>query len=174
MLLALFSAGLIAGGLLSGLVLGVFSGLSAPLPTPWRYAAIVAVAVLGLLRELGLVRVRLPQNARQIPQDVLQRDVRRGAARFGFELGTGVRTYVSSSAPYVLAVAVFLAGQRLSVAVLAGVGFGIGRALTPLARRASGDGDRWDDDLRVRLRAITVTGSTILVVAFVLLAVRHW
>jgi hypothetical protein len=173
-LLALFSAGLIAGGLLSGLVLGLLSGLSAPLPAPWRYAGIVAVAGLGLLRELGLVRIRLPQNARQIPQDVLQRDVRRGAVQFGFELGTGVRTYVSASAPYVLAVALLLAGQRLGVAVLAGIGFGVGRALTPLARRASGDGDRWDDDLRERLRAVTVTGAVVLLVAFALLAVRHW
>jgi hypothetical protein len=168
--LALFVVGLIAGGLLSATVLGLLSGLTTPLPSPWRHAAIVAVAVLGPLRELGLVRLRLPQNARQIPQDVLRRNLRRGAAQFGFELGTGVRTYVSSSAPYVLAAALLLAGQRPYVPLLAGIGFGVGRALTPLARLASGDGDRWDADLRLRLRAITVTGCATLVVAFALLA----
>ncbi|MBO4207683.1 hypothetical protein [Micromonospora echinofusca] len=133
----------------------------------------MAVAVLGLGRELGLVPIRLPQNARQVPQDVLHRSLRRGALQFGFELGTGVRTYVSASAPYVLATAVLLGGQRLSVAVLAGVGFGVGRALTPLARRAAGTGDRWDADLRARLRAITVTAAVVLVVAVGLLAARQ-
>lgn len=152
----------------------MLSGLSAPLPPALRYAGIVVVAVLGLLRELGVARIRLPQNARQIPPDVLQRDVRRGALQFGFELGTGVRTYVSASAPYVLAAALLLGGQRLTVAVLAGVGFGVGRALTPLTRRAAGTGDRWDADLRRRLRTITVTGCAALVVAFGLLAVRLW
>ncbi|HEY0699714.1 MAG TPA: hypothetical protein VGD43_18105 [Micromonospora sp.] len=173
-MLALFVTGLIAGGLLSGLVLGLLSGLSAPLPAPWRYAAMVALAVLGLLRELGLVPIRLPQNARQVPQDVLQRSLRRGALQFGFELGTGVRTYVSASAPYVLAAALLLGGQQLGVAALAGVGFGVGRAFTPLARRASGDGDRWDAGLRSRLRTITVAGGAVLVAAFGLLALRQW
>ncbi|WP_285790883.1 hypothetical protein [Micromonospora sp. NBRC 101691] len=139
-----------------------------------RYAGVVAVAALGLLRELGLVSLRLPQNARQVPQDVLQRNPRRGALQFGFEMGTGVRTYVSSSAPYVLAAALLLVGQRLDVVVLAGVGFGVGRALTPLTRRAAGSGDRWDAELRVRLRTITVGGCAVLVVAFGLLALRHW
>jgi hypothetical protein len=173
-LLALFTTGLVAGGLLSGVALGLLSGLSAPLPPQVRYTGIVAVAVLGLLRELGLVPIRLPQNARQVPQDVLQRNPRRGALQFGFELGTGVRTYVSASAPYVLAAALLLGGQRLEVAMLAGVGFGVGRALTPLTRRAAGTGDRWDAALRARLRTITVTGCAVLVVAFVLLALRHW
>ncbi|MEV4665061.1 hypothetical protein AB0J85_24305 [Micromonospora echinofusca] len=166
--------GLIAGGLLSGSVLWLLSGLSAPLPVPWRYAGIVAVAVLGLLREVGVVPIRLPQNARQVPQDVLQRSLRRGALQFGFEMGTGVRTYVSASAPYVLAVAVLLGGQRLHVAMLAGIGFGVGRAMTPLARRAAGTGDRWDADLRVRIRTITVTAGAVLVAAVGLLAVRQF
>ncbi|MCX4390176.1 hypothetical protein OG777_25105 [Micromonospora peucetia] len=154
-------------------MLGLLSGLSAPVPGLWRYAGIVAVAALGLLRELGLVPIRLPQNARQVPQDVLQRSLRRGALQFGFELGTGVRTYVSASAPYVLVVALLLGGQRLHVAILAGIGFGVGRALTPLARRAAGTGDRWDADLRIRIRTITVTAGVVLVVALSLLAVRQ-
>ncbi|KAB1162389.1 hypothetical protein F6X68_00035 [Micromonospora sp. AMSO12t] len=144
------------------------------MPVPWRYAGIVAVAVLGLLREVGLVPIRLPQNARQVPQDVLQRSLRRGALQFGFEMGTGVRTYVSASAPYVLAVALLLGGQRLHVAMLAGIGFGVGRAMTPLARRAAGTGDTWDADLRVRIRTITVTAGVVLVIALGLLAVRQF
>lgn len=168
-MLTLFVLGLLAGGLLSGLVLGLLSGLAQPLPLTWRYAAIVALALLGLLRDLGVVRIRLPQNARQVPQEVLRRDLRRGALQFGFELGTGVRTYVSASAPYVLALAVLLGGQRLWVAALAGLGFGAGRAVTPLIRRASGTVDGWDVDLGVRLRAIAILGCATASVAFGLL-----
>jgi hypothetical protein len=147
----------------------MLSGLSAPLPASWRYAAIVAVALLGVLREAEVVTIPLPQNARQVPQDLLRHSPRGGALRFGFELGTGVRTYVSATAPYVLAVAVFLAGQRPAVAALAGIGFGAGRAATPLIRRASGIVESWDADLRARLRVITVAGCAALAVAFGLL-----
>jgi hypothetical protein len=147
----------------------MLSGLSAPLPAPWRYAAIVAAALLGVLREAEVLTIPLPQNARQVPQDVLRHSPRRGALRFGFELGTGVRTYVSATAPYVLAVAVFLGGQRLQTAVLAGIGFGAGRAATPLIRRASGAVEGWDADLRARLRIITVAGCAALAVALGLL-----
>lgn len=126
----------------------------------------MAVALLGVLREAEVVTIPLPQNARQVPQDVLRGSPPRGALRFGFELGTGVRTYVSASTPYVLAVAVFLGGQRLQVAALAGVGFGAGRAATPLIRRASGAVEGWDADLRARLRIITVAGCAALAAAF--------
>ena len=160
---------MIAGGLLGGVVLGALSGLSAPLPTSWRYSAIVAVALLGVLREAEVVTIPLPQNAWQVPQDVLRHSPRRGALRFGFELGTGVRTYVSATAPYVLAVAVFLGGQRLPVAALAGVGFGAGRAATPLIRRASGAVEGWDAELRARLRIIAIAGCAAMAVALGLL-----
>jgi hypothetical protein len=139
----------------------------------WRFAAIVAVALLGLLRETGAVIIPLPQNARQVPQDVLRHRPSRGALQFGFELGTGGRTYVSASAPYVLAVAVLLGGQRLLVAALAGIGFGAGRAATPLVRRASGAVEGWDADLRGRLRIITVAGCAALVAAFALLFLQQ-
>ncbi|MFC8617919.1 hypothetical protein ACFT9M_16100 [Micromonospora purpureochromogenes] len=151
------------------MVLGALSGLSAPLPVSWRYAAVVAVALLGVLRDAKVVSIPLPQNARQVPQDVLRPSPRRGALRFGFELGTGVRTYLSATAPYVLAIAILLAGQRLQLAVLAGVGFGAGRAATPLLRRASGAVEGWDADLSARLRTITVTGCAALAAAFGLL-----
>lgn len=172
MVLTLFVVGLLGGGLLSGLVVGLLSGLSTPVPQRWRYAAIVAVAVLGLLREVGVAPIRLPQNARQVPQEVLRRGLRRGALQFGFELGTGVRTFVSASAPYVLAVAVFLGGQHWPVAALAGLGFGAGRALTPLVRYGSGAVDEWDARLQSRLRVVTVGGAATLAGAFALLLLR--
>jgi hypothetical protein len=127
------------------------------------------VAVLAVLRDAGLVRLPLPQNSRQIPHEVLAgARPGRGALRFGFELGTGVRTYLSASAPYVVAAALLLAGSGPLAAVLAGVGFGAGRAATPLVRHAHGDGERWDRRLRSSVPAIVITAD--LAVALLLAA----
>jgi hypothetical protein len=154
-------------------VLGLAAGLAAPLPVAGRQWAVLAVAGLGLLRELGVLRVPLPQNTRQVPQDVLGRHLVRGALQFGFELGTGVRTYVSATAPYVLAVAVLLAAGLpaggLPAATLAGLGFGAGRAATPLLRVASGAVADWDARLPGRLRAIALTAAVATVAAFAVL-----
>lgn len=97
------------------------------MPEGWRPAVAITAALLGVARDAGLVTLRLPQNARQVPQDVLQRDLVRGALQFGFELGTGVRTYVSASLPYVAALAVLLAND-VGTALLTGLGFALGRA----------------------------------------------
>ncbi len=161
-MLGLFTAGLLVGGVLSAVVLWLAGGLVTSLAEPVRHGLVLALAGLGLLRDIGVVRFPLPQNARQVPQEVLRRSITRGALQFGFELGTGVRTYVSATTPYVLAAALLLVTSDtggIAVAVLAGVGFGAGRALTPLARYVSGRQTDWDDALRSRLRVITIGGA---------------
>ncbi|MFG3662283.1 hypothetical protein [Streptomyces sp. NPDC047706] len=152
----MFSGGLLAGGTLTAGVLWLLSGLFTPAPAAGRQGLIVVVALVAALRDAGRLPLRLPQNARQIPQDVLRRHLVRGAARFGFELGTGVRTYLSASAPYAMAVAVLLSGGSHVPALAAGLGFGAGRALTPALRRLSGNGEHWDDLLARRLNVVTV------------------
>ncbi|WP_326734715.1 hypothetical protein [Streptomyces sp. NBC_01022] len=165
MVLGVFTCGLLAGGVLSAGVLWLVSGLFTPLPVGVRQGLIVAVALLAALRDAGKLSLRLPQNARQIPQDVLRRHLARGALQFGFELGTGVRTYVSASAPYAMAVAVLLSGGSYAPALAAGLGFGAGRALTPALRRLSGDGECWDDRLAERLSGMTVVCSVLTAAA---------
>jgi hypothetical protein len=164
----------VLGALLSALVLFAVSGLATPVPAPVRYGVVVALAIAGVLRDTGAVRFPLPQNARQIPQAVLTGDVARGAVRFGFELGTGVRTYVPSTVPYILAVALLLTGPGIATAVAAGAGFGIGRVLTPATRYASHDGAMWDAALHAWLRTIKVTGGLAMTAALaILLFVRR-
>jgi hypothetical protein len=160
-----FTCGLLAGGVLSGGVLWLVSGLFTPLPAGVRQGLIVTVALLAALRDAGKLSLRLPQNARQIPQDVLRRHLARGALQFGFELGTGVRTYVSASAPYAMAAAVLLSGGSYAPALAAGLGFGAGRALTPALRRLSGDGECWDGRLAERLSGMTVVCSVLIAAA---------
>lgn len=158
----MFTVGLLVGGALTAAVLWLLSGLFTPVPAGGRQGLIVAAALLAALRDAGKLSLRLPQNARQIPQDVLRRHLARGALQFGFELGTGVRTYVSASAPYAMAVAVLLSGGSWAPALAAGLGFGAGRALTPSLRRLSGDGERWDDLLARRLSGMTVVCSALI------------
>lgn len=161
-MLGVLSAGLLLGGVLSASALWLASGLFSPLPEAVRHGALLAVALLCLLRDAGAVRFRLPQNARQIPQEVLQRHLLRGTLQFGFELGTGVRTYVTASAPYAVAVALLLHGGPWP-ALLVGVGFGAGRALTPVVRLASGAVTAWDDRLEHRARQLKLaTASAVL------------
>lgn len=159
--LAAFGVGLVLGGLLSASVLWLLSGLASPLPPPARYLTVLGFALVAVLRDAGIVRFRLPQNARQVPREVLRRPVR-GALRFGFELGTGVRTYLSATAPYAVAVALLLLTPQPLDAVLAGAGFGLGRAATPLIRFASGAGEEWDAKLRSRLPLLTVGGGAVV------------
>lgn len=160
----MFAVGLVAGGVLSATVLWLLSGLAAPLPEVARYAVVFALAALAVPRDLGLLRLPLPQNARQIPQAVLQAGTLTGAGRFGLELGTGVRTYVSASAPYVLAAALLVASPGVLTTLITGVGFGIGRAATPVARALSTDDDAWDALLRRRTRPL-ITGAAVTVAA---------
>lgn len=166
--LAVFTLGLLLGGTLSAAAVWLLSGLAAPLPPSARASAIVAVAALGAARELGLIRVPLPQNARQIPQEVLRIRLRRGAMRFGFELGTGVRTYVSASSPYVLALGLLLSHQGPAASLLVGAAFGAGRALSAALTYLARDPDR-DAVIALRMPGVANATALALVAAFALL-----
>ncbi|SNR92029.1 hypothetical protein [Actinomadura mexicana] len=166
--LAVFTFGLLLGGTLTATVIWLLSGLSAPLPPSARTAAVLAVAGLGVAREAGLVRVPLPQNARQIPQDILQVHLRRGALQFGFELGTGVRTYVSATAPYVLALGLVLVHEDPLTTVLTGTAFGAGRALSALLTYLARD-DRRDVAMAARMPPVKTATALASLTALALL-----
>ncbi|HEX2314092.1 MAG TPA: hypothetical protein VHJ17_10175 [Thermomonospora sp.] len=169
--LALFTAGLLLGGVPSALVLWLLSGLSEPLPEEGRWAAVLGVAAAGVLREFGALPLRLPQNARQIPVDVLQARPRLGTVQFGFELGTGVRTYVPSSLPYVVALGLVLSHPDAGVVLAAGLGFGAGRALTAALHLWSRDPD-WNARAAERMPWLPRVAAAATLVA--LLLVSPW
>jgi hypothetical protein len=141
----MFVIGLLLGGITSAVVLWAVGGIARPLPLHVR-AAVVALAAAGaLLRDLHVIEFWVPQNARQIPQSVFQRGLGRASLQFGYELGTGARTYVPTTLPYVVAAGLLLLSPSLSDALAAGVGFGFGRALSLLLRLLSGEDDGWDE-----------------------------
>jgi hypothetical protein len=137
-----FGAGLMLGALLVAFVAGAVGALpQALLPAPVRYALFALVAVPVLLREVGLVRFGVPQNARLVPEDV-QHMRRWGALQFGFEMGTGMRTYSPSALPHLVLSAVLLV-VPLPAAFALAAGFALGRLAMPVLSNAWSDDGSW-------------------------------
>jgi hypothetical protein len=113
------------------------------LPPGVRAGVTVAVAVFVLAGECGLHRVLLPHRRAQVPSAVISAGAAAGALQFGFEMGSGVRTHMPSNLPYLPLVVVLLTGTWVG-AVLAGLGFGLGRATMALGRQRSRDPEWWD------------------------------
>jgi hypothetical protein len=108
-------------------------------PAPVRWAVFGAAALVVLARELGLVRLRVPENARLVPEDVQHR-AHWGALQFGFEMGTGMRTYSPSALPHLALAAVVLV-VPFPVAFALASGFAAGRLAMPMLSNAwSADG----------------------------------
>lgn len=117
-------------------------------------------AAAALLVTLGLVEVsgragRLPQNRRLVPQTILAADGVTGPLQFGFEMGTGLRTYAPSALPLAVVVLALLWSPTAAEGLAVGIGFGLGRSLVLPARRR--DPDEWDRRLSEAKRAITLT-----------------
>ena len=133
-----YLAGATSGALLTVMSVWMLGGFAAPLPPSARAVLIAAGAVVIWMCERGPLsgKISLPQNRRQIPSEVFGGGLVKGAYRFGFEMGTGVRTYVPSPAPYILLLTVLFGRLNLACALLVAVGFGLGRAI-PLMMQLS-------------------------------------
>lgn len=164
-LLSVFTLGLVAGGSTTSVALWLASGLIQWASITIRLTFVVLLGIAITLRELHVISFPLPQNKRQVPPGVFNKGVTVAALQFGFELGTGVRTYVSSGAPYVMGAGVLLLAGGLSDAVLAGVGFGLGRAIMAIIRYWSPNGAVWDERMERHLRWLLPATSSICAVA---------
>ena len=132
------------GGTATGLLLVLLGSLVRPLLPDWPRLIVLALLALVVIgNETDLVKVRLPQNGRQVPSTVIAEGGRIGAWQFGFEMGTGLRTFMTSSLPHLAALTVALFAPW-PYALLAGAAFGAGRAIMPLVRIGWGDGADWD------------------------------
>ncbi len=154
------SIGLVIGGTVTVSAIWFVSGLGQALPTAGKVLALVLLGAAAIARDAGLIRFHILQSARQVPKTVFRNGTVLGPLRFGLELGTGVLTYAPATFPYLLAVAIFLLSPPYSVAVMAGIGFGAGRAMMPVTRILSGHMDRWDEQLDIRAKALAVSCCT--------------
>lgn len=130
-------------------------------PNSIASAFTVLAAVAALAHDAGVVTLPLPQNRRQVPRNIVRRGPAVGALQFGFEMGTGARTYVTAAAMHCLLVAIILLA-RLDEALLAGVAFGLGRAAMPTLRLKSGMAVRWDEELAKTVKVVACAASLVV------------
>ncbi len=152
-----------------GLLLGIAGTLLGALLPRWLSfgAWLLAAAVIAGAELLGK-RLPLPQNARAVPQEIITSGSHSGPLQFGFEMGTGVRTFMPSGVPHIVAIGLILTGSPL-VGLVAGIGFGLGRAAMTVTRGASPEPRGWDARLFQARRALSaITALTALALAVAL------
>jgi hypothetical protein len=148
-IVAAYLGGTLLGSLATVTVAWFVSGFFSVLPDVSRLLLLSAGAlVVWLAKETRWSsRITLPESRRQIPSEVFNQSLVRGAFRFGFELGTGVRTYVPSAAPYVLLLTIFLGWLPLGATLLIAAGFGMGRAVPLALQFAATDRSRYAGEM---------------------------
>ncbi len=168
-----YVVGTTLGATLTVMITWVLSGFAAPLPVYARAAMIAVGAIFIWLCERGPLssRISLPQARRQIPAEVFGRGLARGAFRFGFELGTGVRTYIPSPAPYILFLTILFGHLTLASALCVAVGFGLGRAAPLMVQMSALNGERMKQAFLRGSTDMASTATTCVILAGALILV---
>jgi hypothetical protein len=179
------AAWFVAGGLAGGLTLGVVDGGLAALVRATAAAPIVlavvalTASVVTLLAELGLGRLRLPAHHRQVNERWLDRfRTWVYAGGFGWQVGTGLATYIMTPALYLMIVLAALTATPWAAAAVA-TSFGLLRGLAVLLGWRITDTDRLrtfhrrfhDAEPPVRRALVAVEGAVVLTCAW---AVSPW
>jgi hypothetical protein len=153
--------GLVLGGSASAFGFWLLSGLAHPIWAPVRAGLLMVLVLAALATDALGLRWPWPQNARQVPQTVRRRAPAVAMLQFGFELGSGLRTFITSRAPYVVGGVLLLGGLSLPTALALGAGFGAGRALMPLMRAWHPHPSDWDHRLERMSRLLKVTATSL-------------
>jgi hypothetical protein len=161
--------GAVIGGLLGALGAGV-AAFGPDLSGTAVLAVLGVLAAAGVAFDLRLGGLRLPSVKRQVNEDWLVRY--RGwvvGMGFGFQLGLGVVTIVTTATLYVALAAALLAGS-LPAGLALGVVFGFARALPLLAARRVDSAPKLRNQ-HLRLIAWAPRVHTVAVAALVVAAV---
>jgi len=146
-----FVVGSVLGGMTTGAVAGALGRVAVPSAPVVDGVVIVLLAVTGAALDGRVFGLRLPTITRQVDERWLQKY--RGwvyGLGFGFQLGTGLATIVSSAAVYLMVVAAVLT-RSIAAGVAIGAVFGTVRGLSILlARRVA-----TYDELRVLHRRMS-------------------
>ncbi len=132
---AWFVLGSTLGGATLGGVMAAFAALGAGLPTTWLLPLGLCATLITLAGEVGTFGFRIPIHRRQVNERWLDqfRPWVYGAG-FGWQIGSGLATYVVTPAVYLMIVLVALSGAPLA-ALAVGTGFGLVRGLAVLLGR---------------------------------------
>jgi hypothetical protein len=120
---------------------------------------VVAITIGAVLRDSGAVELWLPENRRQVRRTVTEHSPSVRSWVFGFELGTGVRTYLPGTAPYVAALVALMTSPPFWFPLMIGVGFGLGRFVVALEYLVTRGRDQWEHAIRESARSTTVVAS---------------
>jgi hypothetical protein len=151
-------------------VVGALPQALVPGPVRAVAASVAAVAVLG--RELRLWRFPVPENARLVPEDV-QHQGHWGALQFGFEMGTGMRTYSPSALPHLVLAAVVLV-VPLPAALAVAAGFAVGRWTMPVLSNAWSDDGGWTEVWSAAEPAVRPLRACVSVAALAVATLTVW
>ncbi|GAA0923173.1 hypothetical protein [Virgisporangium aurantiacum] len=169
-----FISGLIAGATVSGVIAGILGGIAALVPAGPRWTLFAVLTALVVAFELAGRPLPLPQNRRAVPQTIIPQSNVAGPLQFGFEMGTGVRTFMPTALPHALLATVVLVGAGVPVGIGAGLGFGLGRALMPLVRSWHDDPRHWDRLMLARMRLVGSLCAAAFLITAVTLAPARW
>ncbi len=134
-----YLAGAVAGACVSASGLLVLGGLVSPIPGEIRNVVAIGLIVLLMLHTAGVLCLDLPQRKYQIPRETFGPSPARAAFRFSFELGTGMRTYITAASPYAIATLILLHSPNglqdaAASAAAAAVGYGTGRSIVVVSQ----------------------------------------
>ncbi|HZQ28218.1 MAG TPA: hypothetical protein VFA94_11015 [Acidimicrobiales bacterium] len=164
---AAFVAGSVAGGVVLGAALGALGQVAG---VGGRTALVAAAAVTAVAAAADLARRdRLWPTVRRQVDDEWMTEYRGWiyGVGFGFQLGLGLVTIVTSAAVHAVVVLAFLTGSTVPGAVVGAV-FGLARALPVLALRGIDGPDRlWQFHRRFQALAVPVRrwGAGVLLAA---------
>ncbi|MFD1939255.1 hypothetical protein ACFSKW_48120 [Nonomuraea mangrovi] len=143
--MAYFGVGLLLGASSVAVVAATIGGVfQALLPPSLRLGLLALLAGVVFLREAGLITLTVPENKRLVPEHVLGRGRVLGGIQFGFEMGTGMRTYSPSALPHLVLVSLVLA-VPFSGAMAAAAGFAAARWIMAAASIFHSDDGEWTE-----------------------------
>src|SRR3954470_4239669 len=168
-----YIVGSAAGGALLGATAGVVGLALAAAGLSLSPAVVTAVCVIALVADLVSGRVRLPSWHRQVNEDWLHRYRGWGyRVGYGFQLGLGVVTIVTTASVYAVVVLAALSGSVASATLIGGA-FGLLRALPVLGLGAVREPARLRR-LHERIDALAVPAARASTSALAVVAVAVW
>ena len=157
MLMLLLLVSLLVGAATSALLIIITGGLVEIMPLVWREMIFISTVTVAVVSQVLYPSRRHPDINRQVPNHVFAHSEKSGTVRFGFELGLGWRTKLTTLAPQVMAVGLILLPVTTNHVMLACLGFGCGRFIHLGSRLWHGGGHTWDERLTRRNRLMPLS-----------------
>jgi hypothetical protein len=134
----------VLGAVTTSTALWVAGALVSFLPNSARAGLSLTAACLAVLIDLKIIHVRLPRGAWQVPTSIFGNGIGPAAVKFGVVLGLGFATQLPTTAAYAVGLTLVLLARDLPLALLAGLGFGLTRAMIPAQRIIAPEAQAFD------------------------------